>query len=395
MIALNTLQRPALRPTNPRFSAGPTSKRPGWSAAHIEKTALLGRSHRSGPAKARIKLAIDKTRAILGVPDDYLIGIIGGSDTGAFEAAMWTMLGARGVEVLAWEAFGKDWVVDILKEFKLDKAKVHIADYGQLPDLSQINFANDVVFTWNGTTSGVRVPHGEWIPANRDGLTLCDATSALFAMEVDWEKLDVVTYSWQKVMGGEAQHGMIILSPRAVQRLETFRPAWPVPKLFRMTNGEGKLERGIFENSPINTPSMFCLEDYIDTLDWAERIGGFPALKARSDASTRTIGEWVARTPWIDFLCPTPALRSNTGVCLRIVDPEVVALPVDAQAAFARNIAATLDTEGVAFDIGAYKDAPPGLRIWCGATVEPSDVEALLPWIEWAYHSTVMQAQAA
>ncbi len=376
-----TAVKPSVRPNVAHFSSGPCAKRPGYSLKNLE-TAELGRSHRSKPGKAKLKLAIDKTRMVLGVPDNYLIGIVAASDTGAFEMAMWSMLGARGVDVLVWEAFSKDWATDIAKQLKVPGARVIEAPYGALPDLSKADFKNDVVFAWNGTTSGVRVPDANWIPADREGLTLCDATSAAFAQELDWPKLDVVTFSWQKVLGGEAQHGMLILSPRAVARLESYTPSWPMPKLFRMTKG-GKLNRDIFEGSTINTPSMLCVEDYIDALDWAKGLGGWKALQERSNANFKVISDWAARTPWADFLAAEPSTRSNTSVCLKIVDPQLAS--VEAQAAVAKQIASTLEKEGVAMDIGAYRDAPPGLRIWAGATIERSDLEALMPWLDWAY----------
>ena len=372
---------PGVRPAAPHFSSGPCAKRPGYSLENL-KPAELGRSHRSKPGKAKLKLAIDKTRAVLDVPQDYLIGIVAASDTGAFEMAMWSLLGARGVDVLAWESFGKDWATDIVKQLKLKDVRVLDAPYGALPDLTQVDFRNDVVFTWNGTTSGVRVPHGEWIPANREGLTLCDATSAAFAQALDWPKLDVTTFSWQKVLGGEAQHGILILSPRAVERLESYTPAWPMPKIFRMTKGD-KVNLEIFEGATINTPSMLCVEDYLDALGWATSVGGLAGLRARSDANARAIAEWVERTPWVDFLAEVPATRSNTSVCLKIVDPDLPS--AEAQAAVAKDITGRLDKLGVAFDIGGYRDAPPGLRIWAGATVETSDIEALLPWLDWAF----------
>ncbi len=376
-----TSAKPSLRPRVAHFSSGPCAKRPGYSLENL-KSAQLGRSHRSKPGKARLKLVIDKTRTVLGVPSDYLIGIVAASDTGAFEMAMWSMLGARGVDVLAWESFGKDWVTDVVKQLKIQGARVLDAPYGDLPDLSKPDFKNDVVFTWNGTTSGVRVPDGDWIAADREGLTLCDATSAAFAQDLDWPKLDVVTFSWQKVLGGEAQHGILILSPRAVARLESYTPPWPMPKLFRMTKG-GKLNAEIFDGATINTPSMLCVEDYLDALQWAESIGGLHALQERSSANFGVISDWVARSPWVDFLASDPATRSNTSVCLRIVDP---ALPSsEAQANVAKQIASILEKEEVAMDIGAYRDAPPGLRIWAGATVERTDLQALTPWLDWAF----------
>jgi len=377
------LERPATRPQNPFFSSGPCAKRPGWSLDNL-KNAVLGRSHRSAAGKARLKLAIDKTRALLKLPDDYLVAIVPGSDTGAVEMALWSLLGPHGVDVLAWEAFGKDWVVDVVKQLKLGDVHVMQAAYGQLPDLARVDFARDVIFTWNGTTSGVRVPNADWIAADRQGLTICDATSGIFAQRLDWAKLDVITYSWQKVLGGEAAHGMLILSPRAVERLESHTPNWPVPKIFRLTKG-GKLNREIFEGATINTPSMLCVEDYLDTLAWAESIGGLDALMARSDRNAQAVTAWVERTPWVDFLAAVPGTRSNTSVCLRVVDAEIASRGLEEQAAFAGKIVKLLEKEGVAYDIGAYRDAPPGLRLWCGATVETSNLEALLPWLDWAF----------
>ncbi len=386
--------KPATRPANPNFSSGPCAKRPNWSPEALSN-ALVGRSHRSKPGKQRLLRAIELTREILGIPDDYRIGIVPASDTGAVEMALWSMLGARGVEMLAWESFGEGWVTDVAKQLKLDDAKITKAGYGDLPDLSAVDFSRDVVFTWNGTTSGVRVPNGDWIPADREGLTICDATSAAFAQKLDWAKLDVVTYSWQKVLGGEAAHGMLILSPRAVERLETYTPAWPLPKVFRMTKA-GKLNEGIFKGETINTPSMLCVEDYLDALGWAKSVGGLDGLVARADANTGVIADWVAKTTWIDFLATEPTTRSNTSVCLSFTDPDIAAKPVEEQAAFAKKIVALLDAEGVAFDIAYYRDAPPGLRIWCGATVEASDVQALTPWLDWAYASAKAElAQAA
>jgi phosphoserine aminotransferase len=374
---------PASRPLNPRFSSGPCAKRPGWTPQALEDAAL-GRSHRARLGKAKLKLAIDLTREVLNIPADYRIGITPGSDTGAVEMALWSMLGARGVDVLAWESFGEGWVADIVKELKLSDVRPLRAPYGELPDLSAVDFDRDVVFAWNGTASGVRVANGDWIAADRKGLTICDATSAAFAQALDWDKLDVTTFSWQKALGGEAGHGMIVLSPRAVERLESHKPAWPVPKLFRMTKG-GKLIEGFFEGETINTPSLLCVEDYIDALNWAKSIGGLPALIARADSNFRAIADWAARTPWIDFLARVSATRSNTSVCLRIVDPAIAALNADAQAAFAKGLASLLEKEKVALDIGAYRDAPPGLRIWCGATVETSDVAALTHWLDFAF----------
>ena len=380
---MTALERPATRPQNPFFSSGPCAKRPGWSLDNL-KNAILGRSHRSAAGKARLKLAIDRTRALLKLPDDYLVAIVPGSDTGAVEMALWSLLGPRGVDVLAWEAFGKDWVVDVVKQLKLGDVRIMEAAYGQLPDLAKVDFSRDVIFTWNGTTSGVRVPTADWIAADRQGLTICDATSGIFAQRLDWAKLDVITYSWQKVLGGEAAHGMLILSPRAVERLESHAPNWPVPKIFRLTKG-GKLNREIFEGATINTPSMLCVEDYLDTLAWAESIGGLDALIARSDRNAQAVADWVERTPWVDFLAAVPGTRSNTSVCLRMVDAEIASRSLEAQAAFAGKIVKLLEKEGVAYDIGAYRDAPPGLRLWCGATVETSNLEALLPWLDWAF----------
>lgn len=389
---MTNLSRPTVRPRNPRFSSGPCAKRPGYDLTNL-KDACLGRSHRAAEGKAKLGLALDKSRALLGIPEDYLIAIVPASDTGALEMALWTMLGARGVDVLAWESFGKGWATDIVKHLKIDDVRVIEADYGELPDMAAVDPSRDVVFTWNGTTSGVRVPNADWIAADREGLTICDATSAVFAQALDWPKLDAITYSWQKVLGGEAQHGMLILSPRAVERLESFEPPWPLPKLFRLTKG-GKLNRSIFEGATINTPSMLCVEDYLDALQWAEGIGGGDALIARSDANEKVIADWVARTNWVDFLAKSPECRSNTSVCLTIVAPEVVSLPSEAQAAIAKKLAAMLASESVAFDIGSYRDAPPGLRIWAGATVERSDVEALTPWLDWAF-AEVMRLEAA
>jgi phosphoserine aminotransferase len=375
--------KPAAKPARPHFSSGPCAKRPGWSP-EVLSNAFLGRSHRAKEGKARLKLAIDKTRQLLELPEDYVCGIVPGSDTGAFEMAMWSLLGERGVDALAWESFGKGWVTDILKQLKLTDVRVHEADYGFLPDLGKVDFDRDVVFTWNGTTSGVRVPDGSWIPADRKGLTLVDATSAAFAQEIDWSKVDVATFSWQKVLGGEAAHGMLILSPRALNRLETYSPPWPLPKVFRLTKG-GKIITGVFEGETINTPSMLCVEDYLDTLAWAESIGGLKVLQARADANAEVIFDWIERTPWIANLARDPATRSNTSVCLSIVDAAVTQLPLAEQWAFAKQIAALLDKEGVAYDIAAYRDAPPGLRIWTGSTVEKSDLEALMPWLDWAF----------
>jgi phosphoserine aminotransferase len=374
---------PAVRPRVPHFSSGPCAKRPGWKLQNLN-TALLGRSHRSKPGKAKLKRAIELTREILGVPAGYRIAIVPASDTGAVEMALWSLLGSRPVDVLAWESFGEGWVTDIVKQLKLKDARVIKAPYGELPDLAQVDFSHDVVFAWNGTTSGVRVPNGDWIAAGRAGLTICDATSAAFAQNLDFARLDVVTFSWQKVLGGEAAHGMLILSPRAVERLESYTPAWPMPKIFRLTKG-GKLNEGIFAGETINTPSMLCVEDYLDALDWAKSIGGLPALRKRADENFARLDAWVARTPWIEHLAKVPATRSNTSVCLVFADPEIKALATDAQAAFARSMTALLEKENVAYDIAFYRDAPPGLRIWTGATIEGSDLDALFPWLDWAF----------
>jgi phosphoserine aminotransferase len=374
---------PAARPKNAHFSSGPCAKRPGWTPDNL-KDAALGRSHRAKLGKSKLKLAIDLTREVLEVPADYRIGVTPGSDTGAVETALWSLLGARGVDVLAWESFGEGWVSDVVKELKIKDARILRAPYGQLPDLAQVNFDHDVVFAWNGTTSGVRTPHGEWIAGDRKGLTICDATSAAFAQKLDWPKLDVATFSWQKALGGEAAHGMIVLSPRAVERLETYKPAWPLPKVFRMTKG-GKLIEGLFEGETINTPSLLCVEDYIDALKWAKSLGGLKALIARADANAKIIADWVARTAWVEFLAEAPASRSNTSVCLKVVDSAVSALSAEGQAAFAKGMAGLLEKEKVAFDIGSYREAPPGLRIWCGATIERADLEALIPWLDFAF----------
>ena len=374
---------PALRPAVPHFSSGPCAKRPGWSLQNLTG-AFLGRSHRSKPGKAKLKRAIELTREVLQVPADYRIGIVPASDTGAVEMALWSLLGPCPVTLLAWESFGEGWVNDVIKELKIKDVATLKAAYGELPDLTKVDPGSDVVFTWNGTTSGVRVPNADWIAADRAGLTICDATSAAFAQPLDWGKLDVVTFSWQKALGGEAAHGMLILSPRAVARLQSYTPPWPVPKIFRMTKS-GKLIDGIFQGETINTPSMLCVEDYLNALEWAKSAGGLAALRARADGNARVIADWVSRAKWIDFLARDPAIRSNTSVCLKVVDPAVVRLAPDAQAAFIKGIAAALDKEGVAYDIDAYRDAPPGLRIWCGSTVERADVEALTLWLDWAY----------
>ncbi len=380
---MNTIAKPAMRPARPEFSSGPCAKRPGWALDQLS-SAVLGRSHRSKLGKGRLQDAIDRTRTVLEVPADYLIGIMPGSDTGAVEAAMWSMLGARPVQMLAFESFGKDWVTDVVKQLKLKDTEILEADYGHLPDLTKVRGDCDLVFTWNGTTSGVRVENADFIAADRQGITICDATSAAFAQDLDWAKLDVVTFSWQKVLGGEGAHGVMILSPRAVARLETYSPPWPLPKLFRLTKG-GKLSADIFEGATINTPSMLCVEDYLDALKWAQKIGGLAELRRRADSNLGVIADWVEKTPWVDFLPARPETRSNTSVCLKVVDPKITALDAAAQADFAKKLASHLEKEAVALDIGAYRDAPPGLRIWCGATIETSDLDALTPWLDWAY----------
>ena len=378
---IREMTRPAQKPNRPFFSSGPCAKRPGWSVAALSG-AWVGRSHRAAGGKAKLAEVIDRSRTILGIPDDYRIGIVPASDTGAVEMALWSLLGARGVDMLAWESFGKGWITDVVKQLKLEDVRVLEADYGDLPDLGAVDFARDVVFTWNGTTSGVCVPNGNWIAADRQGLTICDATSAAFAMDLPWDKLDVATWSWQKVLGGEGAHGMLVLSPRAVERLESYSPAWPLPKIFRLTKG-GKLIEGIFKGETINTPSMLCVEDAIDSLKWAGEIGGLPKLVQRSKSSLAAVSSWVEKTPWVEFLANDPATRSCTSICLRIADTGVLSGD-DADAA-PKKIAALLEKEGIAFDIGGYRDAPPGLRLWGGATVEPLDMQMLMPWIEWAW----------
>jgi len=381
-----TAAKPARRPNVPHFSSGPCAKRPGWTPQNL-KDAALGRSHRAKIGKAKLKQAIELTREVLEVPADYRIGIVPASDTGAVEMALWSLLGARPVTTIAWESFGEGWVSDIIKELKLkDVTQLH-AGYGDIPDLSRVNSDSDIIFTWNGTTSGVRVPNADWIKADRKGLAICDATSAAFAQPLDWAKLDVITFSWQKALGGEAAHGMLVLSPRAVERLETYKPAWPLPKIFRMTKG-GKLNAGIFEGETINTPSMLCVEDYLDALAWGKSIGGLKALMARADANTKVLADWKARTPWIDFLAMDPATRSNTSVCLKVTDPAITSLSADAQSDFAKKLVALVEKENAGFDFAHYRDAPAGLRIWCGATVEASDVELLTQWIDWAFAET-------
>jgi phosphoserine aminotransferase len=385
--------KPAVRPSVPHFSSGPCAKRPGWTPQNL-KDAALGRSHRAKIGKAKLKLAIDLTREVLEVPKDYRIGIVPASDTGAVEMALWSLLGPRKVTMLAWESFGEGWVSDVAKELQLKDVVTLKAPYGELPDLAKVDPASDVVFTWNGTTSGVRVPNADWIKADREGLTICDATSAAFAQKLDFAKLDVVTFSWQKALGGEAAHGMLILSPRAVARLESYNPPWPLPKIFRMTKG-GKLNEGIFEGETINTPSMLCVEDYLDTLAWAKSVGGLKALMARADANTKVLSDWAAKTPWVDFLAKDTAIRSNTSVCMKVVDPQITGLAADKQAAFAKTLVDLIEKDGAGYDLGAYRDAPPGLRIWCGATIEAKDVEALTHWLDWAFAETKAQLAKA
>jgi phosphoserine aminotransferase len=390
---MTVVTKPGFRPANPNFSSGPCAKRPGWSPAALANAAL-GRSHRAKIGKTKLEQAIDLTREVLQVPVGYRIGIVPASDTGAVEMAMWSLLGERGVDMVAWESFGEGWVTDAVKQLKLADARTIKAPYGELPDLSSVDFDRDVVFTWNGTTSGVRVPNGDFIPADRKGLTICDATSAAFAQKLDFAKLDVVTFSWQKVLGGEGAHGMLIISPRAVERLESYKPAWPLPKIFRLTSN-GKLIDGIFKGETINTPSMLCVEDYIDALQWAKSVGGLDALVARADANTKVIADWVARTPAVEFLASKEETRSNTSVCLRFADPAVANLDDAGQQAFVKGFVALLEAEKVAYDIASYRDAPPGLRIWCGATVEASDVEALIPWLDWAFATQKAALKAA
>jgi phosphoserine aminotransferase len=388
--AMTRLPPPGIRPTDARFSSGPTKKRPGWNLQALDG-ALLGRSHRSKPGKAKLKEAIDRTRAILGVPADFKIAIVPASDTGAVEMALWSMLGERAVDVFAWESFGEEWVTDALEQLKLGDCRIHVGKpYGVLPDLSLARRAADIVFTQNGTTSGAKIPNFDWIPADREGLAFNDATSGVFAQPIDWSKCDVVTFSWQKVLGGEAAHGMLILSPRAVARLERYVPPRPLPKIFRMTK-KGRLDQELFEGATINTPSLLATEDYLDALKWAESIGGLAALQARANANTRVLSDWVGATGWVDFLASDPATRSNTSVCLKVVDERVTSLPEAAQAEFAKNLAAILEREGVALDAASYRSAPPGLRIWCGSTIEQGDLQALTPWLDWAFDSCIAQ----
>jgi phosphoserine aminotransferase len=384
--------KPHVRPANPCFSSGPCAKRPGWSPSAL-KAALVGRSHRATIGKARLQEVVDRSRALLGIPADWRVGIVPASDTGAVEMALWSLLGARGVDVLAWESFGEGWASDVASQLKLKDARLMRAPYGELPDLAAVDWDHDVVFTWNGTTSGARVPNGDWIKRDRKGLAICDATSAVFAMDLPWDRLDVVTWSWQKVLGGEAAHGMLALSPRAVERLESYTPPWPLPKIFRLTS-KGKLIAGVFAAETINTPSMLVVEDALDSLKWAESLGGLPALKARCEGNLAAIARWVEKTPWIDFLVADAKLRSCTSVCLKVVDDWFQRLAPDAQRAQVKRLESLLETEGVAYDVAGHRDALPGLRIWCGATIETSDVEALLPWLDWAY-GEVRRAAAA
>ena len=391
---MTRIPTPAIRPADARFSSGPTKKRPGWNLQALNG-ALLGRSHRSKPGKSKLKEAIDLTRSVLGVPADFKIAIVPASDTGAVEMVLWSMLGARPVDVFAWESFGEEWVTDVAEQLKLADCRIHVGrPYGTLPDLSVARKNADIVFTQNGTTSGAKIPNFDWIPADREGLAINDATSGAFAQPIDWAKCDVVTFSWQKVLGGEAAHGMLVLSPRAVARLESFTPPRPLPKIFRMTK-KGKLDQELFEGATINTPSLLATEDYLDALKWAQGVGGLQALQNRANANTKVLADWVERTPWVDFLAPGAATRSNTSVCLKVVDERVTSLPEAGQAEFAKNLAAVLEKEGVALDAASYRSAPPGLRIWCGATVEQSDLEALTPWLEWAFATCVAQLQKA
>ncbi len=384
------MQRPTVRPRRPYFSSGPCAKRPGWNV-HALEGALTGRSHRSKVGLSRIQEVLERHRRLLHIPDDYRIAVVPASDTGAVEMALWSLLGTRGVDMLAWDSFGAGWITDVVSQLRLTDVRRLVAPYGELPDLNAVDFSRDVVFTWNGTTSGVCVPDGRWIPPQREGLTICDATSAVFAMELPWELLDVATWSWQKVLGGEAAHGMLVLSPRAVERLESYVPPWPLPKIFRMTKG-GKLNEALFRGSTINTPSMLCVEDALDALGWVEELGGVLATQQRARANLQVLSEWVDRTPWVDFLAKEPATRSCTSICLSIVEPWFQALDRDSQLTFSRGITSCLETEDVAYDIHSYAEAPPGLRIWGGATVESADVEALTAWLDWAYHQTRAQS---
>jgi len=380
---MSALAKPSVRPRCPNFSSGPCAKRPGWSHAALAGAAL-GRSHRAKLGKDKLKQVIDETKALLDLPPGYLVGIVAGSDTGAVEAALWSLLGPRPVDVFAWETFGKEWVTDCVKQLKPLQTRTFVADFGRLPDLSQADGRHDIVFTWNGTTSGAIVPNGDWIDDGRQGLTICDATSSVFAVPMPWHKLDVVTFSWQKVLGGEAQHGILVLSPRAVERLESHKPAWPLPKIFRLTK-EGKLNRGIFEGETINTPSMMCVEDALDAMAWAASVGGAQGLARRTQDNFRALSQWVERTPWIDFLTSDPAWRSPTSVCMKLADPALTSMSLEQQTVFCKRLTSMLEKEGVAYDIASYRDAPPGLRVWCGATIESDDIKALVEWLDWAY----------
>ena len=377
------IKKPDKKPSNPNFSSGPTTKRPNWLINNLEG-ALLGRSHRAGECKERLKEVITKSKSILNLPEDYLLGIMPGSDTGALEAAMWSLLGNRGIDVLAWENFGKEWVIDVVDELKIEDRNVHLSDYGTLPDLTKVNFSRDVIFTWNGTTSGVRVPNGDWIPDDREGLTICDATSAIFAMPIDYNKCDVLTWSWQKVLGGEAAHGMLALSPRALQRLQTYQPPWPIPKVFRLAENK-KLISGIFKDTTINTPSMLCVEDVLDTLNWVEEIGGLEKLFERSNSSLKYVSDWINKTPWVEFMNPNEKTRSNTGITFQIKEDWFQKMEENKKRDLMTKITNNLAKENVAYDINGYPKAPPSFRIWGGGTVEPEDINALLPWIDWAY----------
>ncbi|MFB2973997.1 phosphoserine transaminase [Aerosakkonema sp. BLCC-F183] len=388
-----SLNPPTTKPSVPHFSSGPCAKRPGWSVSALQN-ACVGRSHRSEDGKAKLAEVIDRSKKILGVPSDYRLGIVPASDTGAVEMALWSLLGQRPVDILAWESFGQEWVKDVVDELKIADLRLMKAPYGSLPDLSQVDFNNDVVFLWNGTTSGVRVPNGDWIADDRQGLTICDATSAVFAMDIPWHKLDVVTYSWQKVLGGEAQHGIIVLSPRAVERLQSYEPAWPIPKIFRMSQ-KGKLIEGIFKGDTINTPSMLCVEDAIDGLNWAESVGGLSGLISRSEGNLSAIAKWIEKSDWADFLAEKPEIRSCTSICLKIIDSWFTSLSEEDQAKYTKKLAKLLEKQKVAYDIAAYRAAPPGLRIWGGATVETADLEALLPWLDWAYATVKAEATAS
>ncbi|MFZ0767279.1 MAG: phosphoserine transaminase [Bradyrhizobium sp.] len=388
-----TVAKPASRPHVPHFSSGPCAKRPGWTPQNL-KDAALGRSHRAKIGKEKLKRAIDLTREVLEVPAGYRIGIVPASDTGAVEMALWSLLGARPVTTISWESFGETWTGDVINQLKLKDVTKLAATYGEIPDLSKVDPASDIVFTWNGTTSGVRVPNADWISAKREGLAICDATSAAFAQPLDWPKLDVVTFSWQKALGGEAGHGMLVLSPRAVERLESYKPAWPLPKIFRMTKG-GKLNEGIFVGETINTPSMLCVEDYLDALNWAKSVGGLKALTARADKNLKVLADWQAKTPWIDFLARTPAIRSNTSVCMKVTDPVIASLTSDAQIDFIKKMVGLVEKESAGYDFAGHRDAPAGLRIWCGATIETSDVALLTQWIDWAFAETKAQLPKA